>query len=135
MLVLHKTTHTLEAQAGSDPGANVPVHVVFEEQIDGQQLQGKGSNNPQIQNSQMATGGTTSVTILSAPSSGYRRQVKFIGIKNTGAGSVAYTLRFVGSAESPTTVNFITITLLTGEMLHYQEGLGWYCLNTAGHMK
>lgn len=137
MFVLRNTTSTLTIQAGSDPGADVPVYVGFEEQIDQQQLRGVGggAQNPQYQTSKMATGGTTKVTILSAPGAGKRRLARSIFFKNIGAGTVAYTVRFEDSAATVAAVLVMTVSLLTGEVAQYVGGLGWKFFTTAGHVK
>lgn len=138
MLVLRNTTSTITAQASADPGADVPVYVGFEEQIDQQQLDGKiggGAQNPQYQTSKMANGGTTKVTILSAPASGKRRLVRTILFKNVSASTISYTIRFEDSAATVAAVLVMTVSLLTGECLQYVDGQGWKFFTTAGHVK
>ena len=135
-MILGNTTSTLTAQAGSNPGANVPVVVDFVEQVDQQRLEGKGGEgNPQTQTSQMATGGTTKVTILSAPDTGRRRIAKRIAFKNTSASDIAYTFRFEDSAATVTAVIRMTVSLLTGECAEWTDTLSWRFWTAAGHLK
>ena len=137
MFVLRNTTSTLQMQAGSDPGADVPIYISFSETIDAQQV-GKqvsaGDQNLQYQTSKLANGGTTAVTVLSAPASGYRRRMQGLLMKNTGAGSVAYSFRFIDSAATVTTVT-LTFTLVTGDILQYQDGKGFWVTDSAGYVK
>ena len=138
MIALQNTTSTLEMQAGSDPGANVPVHVTFLEYLDSVQIGDRAARieiqNPQIQHSQLASGGTTAVTVLSAPSSGRRRLVKTIFLRNAGAGSVQYKIRVTDTSATPNSVE-LRFTIATGEVIHYEDGVGWQHFDASGYSK
>lgn len=138
MIVLQNTTSTLVMQAGSDPGADVPVHVTFDERIDSRQVDRSSAltepQNPQIQHSTLANGGTTEVIVLSAPASGRRRILKFLMFRNTGAGTVIYKFRVEDSSATPTDVE-VRWSLLTGESGYYEDGRGWYFMDASGNLK
>lgn len=136
MLCLDTTTSTFTFQAGLNPGANIPIAVTFFEQVLAQQLKQVASelSNPQVQTSQMATGGTTKITCLDAPASGYKRLVKSIFLKNASASSIAYTFRYEDSAKTVTAVP-LTWTLAAGDNLVYEDGKGWLVTDSSGYSK
>lgn len=138
MIVIQNTTSTLVMQAGSNPGADVPIHVTFDERIDSRQVD-KGSalpdiQNPQIQHSKLANGGTTEVIVLSAPAAGRRRILKSLMFKNTGSGTVIYKFRVEDSSATPADVE-VQWSLLTGESGYYEDGRGWYFMDANGNLK
>lgn len=86
------------------------------------------------------TGGTqvtsitsaTTTTIASTPAASTVRDVDFINIKNTFAGSHTITVQLSVSA---TLYVLITVTLLTDESICYTHGSGWCALDANGNRK
>lgn len=74
---------------------------------------------------------TTAVTLIDAPASSTKRQVKFISIQNADTVAATVTVRFNDNAT--TRVIFKT-TMATGETLVYSDG-GWYALDANGERK
>lgn len=132
-MILQASTQTLTAQAGSNPGANVPVLVEFEELLRGQPSDGRSA---QSASSQMATGGTTKVTILAAPTDARMRRVpRRIQFKNVSASTIGYTFRWEDTAATVTAVIVMTVSLLTGECGEWTLDDGWKFFSTSGNVK
>jgi hypothetical protein len=77
------------------------------------------------------TNDSTPVTLVAAPSSGRRRQLKFLSISNVDsqANEVA-----VGYLDNATTRNILTVTLAVGSTLVYTDGEGFRVIDTTGNI-
>ena len=86
------------------------------------------------------TGGTqptsitsaTTTTICSSPAASIVRDIDFINIKNTFAGSHTITVQLNVSA---TLYVLVTMALLTDESLSYTHGSGWCAIDANGNRK
>lgn len=72
--------------------------------------------------------GTTAVTIVAAPASGTKRQVKEVSLYNADSASVTATIRINDNGTNRT---LRVVTLLPGETLQFVDGHGWSALTSA----
>ena len=79
-----------------------------------------------------ATNSTTAVTIVAAPGASLVRELRSFSIQNADTVSATVIVQLNNNATLRT---IIKVTLATGEMLCYDAGRGWYCLNTSGKTK
>lgn len=86
------------------------------------------TGGPQLAN----TNGVTAVDVVSAPASGYIRQVNELTVFNADTVSHGVTVRFNDNA---TLYTIIKASLLTGETLTYSKSLGWHTLDASGNLK
>ena len=93
--------------------------------------------NPQKNLGQLASGGTTAVTGLTAPDTGRRRIVHHVWLRNPSAGNITYKVILEDTANTPTQVE-LRFTLATGDMLFYDggpDGGTWQAMNSSGEIK
>jgi len=79
------------------------------------------------------TNGVTPVTILTAPSIGYSIQLKSFILNN--ADTVANTITIKYLAASPASSTIGVWTLQPNDSLCYEDGSGWYTINSSGAIK
>lgn len=135
MLVLDNTTSSIKMQAGSNPGTAIPVYVSYydEDYNPGHRNSPHEGANVSKQHSTLASGDTVAVTILTAPSTGFRRKVLSIWFYNAAAGQVTYKLQMIDSAATPTTVEH-RYALQSGDTFLYEDGK-ITIKNSAGHTR
>lgn len=83
------------------------------------------SGGPSLSN----TNGTTAVDIVSAPASGYIRQVNELTVQNADTVSHTVTVRYNDNA---TLYTIIKATLAPGYTLTYSKSLGWAVMSPTG---
>ena len=75
----------------------------------------------------------TTTSICATPASGVIRDVDYVNIKNTFAGSHSITVQITSGAGGPFVLR--TIALLTNESLEYTHGTGWTAMDANGNRK
>ena len=122
MLLLASTSDIIRVDTSTT--ANIDVHVSYVEWDPG-----SGTDpTPGRQNTTISTATTT--TICSAPASGFFRTIKTIHIRNRHA-TTANTIT-VEHYDGTTGPELISLSLLAGYVLHYDEGAGWEILDSGG---
>ena len=82
--------------------------------------------------SQASTNGTSVVTLVTAPASGYQRVVKALTVYNQDTSSNTVTVRINSNG---TLYNQTVVNLAVGDTLEYSETFGWKVLATTGYIK
>lgn len=119
MLAINTTTQSLEVILASAPTTALKCTVSF----------GEHTSGSYAAKNQVATiSGTTAVTVLSAPASGYERVVRGITLHNVDSASATITLRL---NDNGTYTTLYKATILTGYLLAYDDD-GFYVMNDTG---
>ena len=126
-MILDTTSLKLEAVLAGAVAANQPEVTVHYVTWNIQGLQTRPSTFRAALNS------TTDVTILAAPTTQNEvREVIRASVHNKDTASVTLTIK----TDDGTTERIIhKETLLAGESLHFEKGVGWYALDTSGNRK
>lgn len=75
---------------------------------------------------------TTAVTLISAPSSGFLRQVKYVSVQNTDSAAHTVVIRFNDNG----TIRIIGSWFIKiSDTLIYVDGRGWYVLDASGKIR
>lgn len=85
-----------------------------------------------VQESDGTTNNTTAVTLLSAPAASTSRQLKYLSIYNADTVSATVTVRVNNNSTTRTTWKG---TLAAGDVLLFDDGRGFYVLDSAGNLK
>lgn len=123
-MILNTTSDTFEILLGGTVAASQPTFVAHFNEMSSTTLVPKSSIG--------TTNNTTPVTLVSAPSSTFQRQLKFLNIENIDTASVTFTVRFNNSSVTRTVFK---ATLAAGENLTYESEKGWIVINSAGSTK
>jgi len=78
------------------------------------------------------TNNTTLVDLVGSPASSTRRVVEYISVYNNDTTSDTITINFY---DNGTSYELIKTTLLVGEKLEYQSGVGFKCFDRFGSLK
>lgn len=77
-------------------------------------------------------GSATTTTVVATPGNGVIRDIDYLNVKNTFAGSHTITIQLSSSA---TLYPLITVSLLTDESICYTHGSGWTAIDANGNRK
>ena len=123
-MILNTTTDTLEILLGATVSANQASFVCHFNEMSSSTLVPKSSNG--------STNNTTPVTIISAPSLSYQRQLKYLNIENNDTSSITVTIRF---NDSSNTRIIFKATIGVGENLIYSVEEGWSVHDKLGNIE
>lgn len=121
MIILDETTKSVEAVLGGAVATNQPAYVCHFVDLAGARYE------PGEQDGVLNS--TTDVTIVAAPSSGMRRQVKLITIYNADTAPVIQQVHYDNNGTERT---MIRVTLAVGSTLEYTDGAGWKVITALG---
>jgi hypothetical protein len=119
MLAINTTTQSLEVLLASAPTTALKCAVSFGEHTTGAYS---------AKNQTASISGTSAVTVLSAPASGYERVVRGVSIQNVDSASATITVRL---NDNGTYTTLCKVTILAGYLLAYDDD-GWYVINDSG---
>jgi hypothetical protein len=119
MLIL-TNTGTDKLQLTTDQAVTIDVHASWVDEIP------NTSTTPGNTNTNISTATTTD--IVATPSASTERIVKHINIANRD-GSLSCTVTVLFD-KNGTDTQLFKVTLLAGEVLEYQEGIGWFVVTT-----
>ena len=123
MLVLDATTKSLEFQNFSTAGNPIYINGSWVELDTSMAVVDWGG----FQFSLTATGTTT---LLAAPGANLKRRIQFINIYNSDTVAHTITIKLdVSASEFPLNA----FSLQPGDVLVYQDGLGWKCIDSSGN--
>lgn len=120
-MILDTTSDTFEILLGGTVATSQPTYVAHFNEMSSTTLVPKTSVG--------TTNNTTPVTLVSAPSSSFQRQLKFLNIENVDTAAVIVTVRFNNSSVTRTVFK---ATLSVGENLTYESEKGWNVSNSGG---
>lgn len=123
MIILKDTTSLELKLGGSVTSSQLPFYVAYVDST---------STNYTPSNTNGTSNNTTVVTIVSAPSSGVVRTIKYISLDNSDSVDTQVILQI---NESSTIRKIIDFTLETGDRLEYTDTVGFRVLNSAGELK
>jgi hypothetical protein len=123
-MILNTTSDTFEILLGGTVATTQPTFTCGFNEMSSTTLVPKVNNG--------STNNTTPVTLVSAPSSSFQRQVKYINIENNDTAAVTVTIRFNNSSV---TRNIFKAILLAGENLSYEAEKGWNVFNSNGFIE
>ena len=119
MITLSTTTQSVEVVLGAAPTTPLRAVVSYGQHTTGSYTAGVSASG---------ISGTSAVTVLSAPASGYERVVRGISIQNVDSSSATITVRL---NDNGTYSTLCKVTILAGYLLGYDDD-GWYVLNDTG---
>ena len=124
MLILDATTKSLQIKlAGAITTNQLPFSTSY--------VDSSGTaTTPGEQDGQ--SNNTTAVTVAGAPASSTQRLIKSFALRN--ADTAAATVTVVYNNNS-TLRNILVVTLAVGDQLIYEDGTGWFCLDSNGNTK
>lgn len=123
MIILDATTKSVEAVLAAEVAASQPTYIVsYIDRARNQEVYGSRDG---------ALNGTTDVTILPAPASGYIRCLKSASIYNRDTADVSVQVHYdSGGVE----YEIIKVTLAAGSTLMYTEAGGWMVITADGEI-
>jgi hypothetical protein len=78
------------------------------------------------------TNGTTAVTLVGSPASGYQRQIKSVSVYNADTASATVQVLYYNGTTTRTVVD---ITLQVGETLQFGGDNTWSVINNSGQVQ
>lgn len=119
MITLSSTTQSIEVVLGAAPTTPLRAVVSYGQHTTGAYNAGVTA---------IGISGTSAVTLLPAPASGYERIVRGVSIQNVDSSSATITVRL---NDNGTYSTLCKVTILAGYLLGFDDD-GWYVLNDTG---
>lgn len=127
MLILDATTKKLEFHLGGAVTTNeLPFVVGYVDILTTDMSLSAVSSN------EGASNGATAVSLIAAPAASHSRQLKYLSIQNRDTVAATVTVNVDISA---TDRNVAVFTLAANDTLFYEDGRGFYCVDSSGSFK